>query len=284
MPDAREAAWLTGFEEGRRRWPHIELGLESFLAAARDAGLAEAPLVGEAAADAFLAYACARALPRALALFEELLVPGARRAVSKVDAEDAFVQDTLQIFRQKFLVGPPPGLAAFNGRAPLRVWLKVAATRLAIDGVRARRPAETPLESLEDRLVAGGLDPDWKVLRDAHGEAFRSALAAALEELSSRDRTLLRLHFLDGLGIDRLAAPYGVHRATVARWLQTAREQIAVAVRRELGRRFPDLEGAAIESLWRAVRSQLDLSFGSLLEAAGPEREAVPSVQADQRG
>jgi RNA polymerase sigma-70 factor (ECF subfamily) len=103
------------------------------------------------------------------------------------------------------------------------------------------------------------------LLREAYRDAFQTALGDTFAALSPRERNLLRLHVLDGLGIDEIAAPYGVHRATAARWLNAVHEAILAGVHQRLRAHDPRLDDAELESLGRAVRSELHLSLWRLL-------------------
>jgi RNA polymerase sigma-70 factor (ECF subfamily) len=69
---------------------------------------------------------------------------------------------------------------------------------------------------------------------------------------------------MEHLGIDAIAALHGVHRSTAARWLQGVRERLGKHIRRSLRERLGP-RPRDIESVLRAVDSQLDLSFSRLL-------------------
>ena len=58
-------------------------------------------------------------------------------------------------------------------------------------------------------------------------QAFREALAS----LTSKERNLLRYHYLENLSIDKIGLMYGVHRATAARWINAARENLCKQTR-----------------------------------------------------
>jgi RNA polymerase sigma-70 factor (ECF subfamily) len=60
-----------------------------------------------------------------------------------------------------------------------------------------------------------------------------AALRRAVEQLTERDRTLLRSRYSSELDLDQLSALYGVHRATVARWLAHAKDQMRTGIQRE---------------------------------------------------
>ena len=101
-------------------------------------------------------------------------------------------------------------------------------------------------------------------LRARHAGEFERALRDAFAGLDERERNLLRLHFLDGLGIDGLAPVFGVHRATAARWLAAARTRLHDGVIALLQARL-DVDARELESLARVVRSELEISLRSLL-------------------
>ena len=99
-----------------------------------------------------------------------------------------------------------------------------------------------------------------RVLKDRCRGDLRAAFAVALGELEPRERTLLRQHYLDGLGIDALAPLHRVHRATCARWIEAAREKILRRVKSHL-RDALDLPPSDLDSAIVLVQSQLDLSL-----------------------
>ena len=53
-----------------------------------------------------------------------------------------------------------------------------------------------------------------------------------------RDRAILRLHVVEGVSIEKIAASYGVHRVTVARWVWTAGETLLDGLRGRFREKF----------------------------------------------
>jgi RNA polymerase sigma-70 factor (ECF subfamily) len=92
-------------------------------------------------------------------------------------------------------------------------------------------------------------------------------LRTALADLADRPRALLRYHLIDGWTIDRIGERYGVHRATAARWLADAREQVGKLIRKELARRLA-IPKSDVDSLVTMLTSGIDVSLERLL--AGP--------------
>jgi RNA polymerase sigma-70 factor, ECF subfamily len=64
-----------------------------------------------------------------------------------------------------------------------------------------------------------------------------------------------------------LAATLGVGRATVTRWIASARQEILASARRKLGEEL-SLRPAELESLMGLMRSRLDLSLSSAFPRA----------------
>ena len=74
--------------------------------------------------------------------------------------------------------------------------------------------------------MLAALDPEQQLVRNKYGPLFETALRDAVGQLSSRDRNLLRLHYVSGISLDAVARMYHVHRATVVRWLAAIRDEI----------------------------------------------------------
>jgi RNA polymerase sigma-70 factor (ECF subfamily) len=92
-------------------------------------------------------------------------------------------------------------IATFQGRSSLATWLHRIAYTKFIDGQRAERRAATLRENLPAPAFAPA-DPFEIVM--AGDEARR--LYGVLDELDAADRTLLVLHYLQGLSYREMAA------------------------------------------------------------------------------
>jgi RNA polymerase sigma-70 factor (ECF subfamily) len=245
----------------RAAWPGVTLGDAAFerYLAERAAGADVASLH---AADLYLAAACAEGDPIALSAIDRVFaeVPA---MVERTGGSRAVGEDAAQILREKLLLareGAPPGIVAYTGRGALRGWLRVAAVRIAVSLRRGDRTAARDA----DEVAAGGIDPELALIQARYGEAFRAAFAAALAALPPSERAVLRLHFADGLNLERLAAVIGVSRATAGRRVVAARKLVLDETLRELGVRLRATP-TEIESLLAIVRSKLDVSLGALV-------------------
>lgn len=252
-PDARRAL----AEAARQAWPDITLPPETFAAYLVDRDTTG--LTPEQVAELYLACACVHHEPRALAVLEARCLSEVDQALRQLGFGPALIDDVKQELRQELLLPVGQGgLSRFGGRGQLRRWLRVIAVRKAHK--RAARN-EAPLE--DEEALGVGADPELAAMKERHQPAFLAALTEALSGLPLEDRLLLRQHLIDGLSIDRLAALQGCHRATAARRLQRARDELAERVRQAMLRHVAPHE---YESLVRLVRSQLDFSLRRCLD------------------
>ena len=173
------------------------------------------------------------------------------------------VSEVLQRVREKLFVGAgdrPPKIADYGGRSPLDGFLRVVATRVAVNLLRARDPAAAGGEDPLARLAAPVLDPEIGHIRARYKKELAAALAEAAAELSVRERNLLRQHYIDGLTLPALADLYRVHRVTLARRIRVAREKLAGHTRRLLLARF-GIGQAELRSIMAVFETRLDLSI-----------------------
>jgi RNA polymerase sigma-70 factor (ECF subfamily) len=178
-----------------------------------------------------------------------------------------FTDEVRQRLRQKLLVGTPPRLEAYDGRGPLRAWIRVTTARLAIDLLRERGEELSDDPEAGERIADPAASPELEALRARYLPQFQQALVAALATLTPRQRNLLRTHHADGVSLDALAVTYNVHRATIARWLQSAREELFETTRSKLHEGL-GLSGTEFESLMDVLQSQLHISLSGLVPEA----------------
>src|SRR5690606_1261442 len=248
----------------------IEVPVGAFAAHARERGHTAPSTLEANAADFFLAFACGQSLPQALQLLEQQYLPRAREALLRRGTPHAQVDEVLQNLRERLLVardGARPRIADYDGRGPLTAWLRTSAVRLALNSVRGA--AARPPESLVSGLVAPD-DLELQALKGQHREAFAKALTEAFGELESRDRGLLRMHLLDGVTSEQLARVHGVSRATITRWLKSARDTLFERTRNRLREQL-GMSEEDFAQLVPQLLSQLDLSVRRLLESKDEE-------------
>jgi RNA polymerase sigma-70 factor, ECF subfamily len=283
-PEARMYAELPSLEavlaellaSARAAWPRVRLEDAVFLSylAGRLAPSAEPERTLRAlpAADLFLACACVNGDAAAHAALDAHFLPRVAAAVARVHPGADAASEVCQVLREKILTsesGQPPRLAGYLGQGPLAAWLRAAAVRTALNLRRsAQRQAHAEEEALADATLPGGTHPELEHLRQRHRADFQAALAEALAALPSRERTVLRLHLVEGLSLERIGTVYRTHKSTVSRWLARAREEVLAGTRSRLAERLR-LSSGELHSLLRDVPAQLDQSLSALLASTG---------------
>jgi RNA polymerase sigma-70 factor, ECF subfamily len=251
------------FLAGQRKWPAIALDLALFVEHCERVLEAGSGLPLEPA-DLYLCCACAQGEPEALRAFQAECRSAAELAVRRIDSSPDFVRETLQDVWSKLLLGADAKVRAYSGRGPLQAWVRVAATRAALDSRRrSKRNAGRQVE-LTERLAAADVNLEATLLKAKFGRSFQDALRRSVAALSRQERNVLRMHVVGQCSIDEIGRAYNVHRATAARWIERSRTKIydevlaALCVQHQL----TDSEFHSLATLM-GEELQLSLSFGS---------------------
>jgi len=275
-PPELEALLAQVLLAGQGAWPGVALAPERFVSyvaerLARDTPLAEA-LRTLRVADLYLCCACTDGDPAAIAALEGQLLGSVDPALRRVAKDDSQVAEAKQLLRIKLLTRQGdelPKIADYSGRGDLRSWLRVAATRTALNLKRGAAVEEPLDDDLQAVLRAPGDTPEMQHLRTTYQEELREALGAAFQRLTGRQRNLLRQYHVDGLNILELGRVYRVHRVTAARWLEEARAAFLAQVRAILGERL-GVETQTLTSILGLVASQVDVSIRTVLQTLPP--------------
>jgi RNA polymerase sigma-70 factor (ECF subfamily) len=250
------------WQQARSAYPELPDDREDFLAFAHARGATGDRHI----ADLYLAWACDRGDAAAMGAFERDVVPALDRALGGFTDR----HELLQVLRERMLVGERRGIATYDGRAPLAVWLRVCATRIGIREQERTRRAEPLNDRRLAELAPGVPDPELAYLQRLYGESFRTAFDQAVQSLAPRERNLLRLSVIDDLGIDQLAAIFHVHRSTIARRLEHARATLVAATRDHM-RATLAISQSELESIMRMIRSLCDVTLRHALRPQNSE-------------
>jgi RNA polymerase sigma-70 factor, ECF subfamily len=218
------------------------------------------------AEDLALVRACLAGEPRARARFEAQFGACLRAGVLRIHSDAAFVDETLQQLRSRLLTGPDAKLGAYSGSGPLRAWLKLVASRAALDALRSEARRRRHERAAAAAWTLSAADPELGVDRTRHGVHFGHALRSVLRALAPQDRALLKLRFSDGLELEAIARKRGVHRVTVARWLTALYARLSRAMQSELSQRGASLSASELHGLGQVVASQLAGTLDSWLQ------------------
>lgn len=245
-------------QNARVEHPHLHVPAGAFAQYAAARVLDDTSFNQLNAADLYLACACALRLDGAAQRLAELHEKVLRETLRKALGDASLADEATQVTFERMLSGK---LTGYSGHGPLSHWLAVVGLRT---GLELRGPASPQNVDWESLLEAPAEVSDPDLVRKFGRESVKRAIEEAVKSLSAKERTLLRLNVLEGLNIATLGQMYAVHRATVARWIAGAREQLLKETREHL-RRTLKIEGAELESLLRLADSKLELSLSVLL-------------------
>jgi RNA polymerase sigma-70 factor (ECF subfamily) len=264
--------WTRHVAVARTAWPSLVWSSEAYRTWLVELCAGEAELAARLetldAAETVLCWSAARGDAEALRLFDAHYMTQVAPALQRFRADPALVDEVAQRVRVKLLVATPGQLAPIARYAlggGLGGLVRVAAIREALTLRRTDKPSE-PGADLDD--LVGEADPELRVLKDRYAREFQRAFTVAVGELSAKERHLLRLSLSARASIDDIARIHQTHRATAARWLTAARDQLAAGIRRclqaELGLGVDELQ-----SVLRLIRTEAP----RLLESIPPDRD-----------
>jgi RNA polymerase sigma-70 factor, ECF subfamily len=220
-------------------------------------------------AEVFLAWACATGEPAALRIFDDTILAAGCDAIRTIDSNPVFVDEIRQQVRAHLLVNDGQAkISTYAGRGALQSWVGVTAVRTALMAKRSQGRKK----EVSDQDWAGALslastgNPELDLLKRQHAECFSQALRDTALALEPRLRSLLSMHFSHGLSIDEIGASYAVHRATAARWVTKAREELMIGTKQRLIERLGISETEVVR-VAALVESQIDVSLSQLFAA-----------------
>lgn len=260
-------AFSVGFQNGAAAWPGVavhQAAFERFVSDRFPSALPEGGRWG----DLYIAYGCSTGDTAALAAFDAAMIPEVRAGLSRLRLDASAVDDTIQILRRDLFTGETPRILTYGGQGDLFGWAKVVATRIALKLGRKTRREVSSEEAIALDAASEG-DPEMLLMRAHYKAAFQTAVSAAIASLDPKEALLIKQNTVDGLSIDELGTLHGVHRATVARWLQKARETLVDRIRQSF-QAGGGLSSEECESVLRLVQSKFDVTIRRhLVRAAG---------------
>ncbi len=254
-------------------WPGAdEVGFASFvreLTASGEPAETSAPLEGLHAADLWLAFHAGRGVGPAVAALDARCFSDLTNILRARRAPPEEADEVVQRLRHRLLVAEPgqkPRILTYAGRGELRAWVRVAAVRAWLN-MKREAPAtreSAPLDPDEALVNEATSDLELEILKGKYKEVFRRVFLEAVDALAPGTRLLLKLHYLDRLSMDEVGKVLGVHRLTVLRRLERARQELAESTKERLEVELR-LEPTDVESLLRLIQSRLDMSLAHAL-------------------
>lgn len=277
-PEAElESALRDMLDRGRRAWPDIAVPDEAFVALVADKVADTSSLLPALAAldadEMYLACGCDCNAPNAVARFEATYSPTIKTTLARMQLSDEMVADVMQSLLERLLLsrsGKRALICKYAGQGSLQGLIRVSAYRAAITLLRQDKSKSIPLED-DYQLALVTTSPELAAMRAEYRIEFQRAFADAFQVLSSRERNILRLRFIDSLSVDQISALYRVHRTTASRWLSSARKSVAKETKRLLRQRLQVGE-SQLGPLIALVQSHLDLSIEHILRTRDRSR------------
>jgi RNA polymerase sigma-70 factor (ECF subfamily) len=262
-------------ERGRAAWPTVAIDPLDFAAfvGERAASDVEARLAVERlrAEDLYLVCGCARRQPGAMAAFDAHLFARVPVFVARLRLSESVLDELRQILRHRLFVSEhdrPAKILTYKGAGALEGWMRIAATRAALNLIAAEKANASIEDEAENvsQMLAPGEDPELDWMKAQYRDAVVRALRQSFQQLSHRDRNLLRFQFLDRLTPARIGNIYGVHRTTAMRWLAEAQDAMLRYTRQLLGDEL-GISPAECDSVLGLVRSRIDVTLRSLFRS-----------------
>lgn len=212
--------------------------------------------------DLYLAHACLAHEPRAIVELDIKL----RRECERIEQRhrgNVNSTDLVLELHSRLLLGERPRLTEYSGKGSLGGWLAATAVRAGLNAKREgdrRRKREVAAEP----SAAGLADPELELLRARSRDVFNEVFREVLDGLDAKERALLRLHVVEGMGIDRIARLKEIGRSTAARWLAQIRAKLLLETRRLLSQRLM-IGSSTLDELLPVLTADLDISIRKVL-------------------
>jgi RNA polymerase sigma-70 factor len=273
------------YREGHAAFPLVAWSADGFAAAchARWSGqraeeLADLWCAGNGRAEEYLVAACLSSRPGAAQALEREYISKLAARVRNVCRSPDLADDALQALREKLLLPPEPRLARYENRGHLAAWLTIVAIRTALDVSRRTQQGTLRLTALDEDLVTHALSPESQFSTRQLDTALRRALRDAVRRLPDKQRFALKMQVVAGWSIDQIGRSLSTHRATAARWLVSARQQVEHDVRQTLVDGL-GLSASEVDHALGAMQSRLDVRISQLFQSTA---RALPELLAAQ--
>lgn len=217
-----------------------------------------------AVADLALVWAVLQSHPAALVEVDELIESLSRRAAGRAIEAPELAQRT----RTRLLVaakGKEAKLGTYDGRGRLKSWLWTAIKLELLQATRGM--SQAPAEDVDEltHLAAADPSPEARAKSNKDTKLVSNALRDALEVIDPKERTLLRMRFVDGVSTEELGRMFQVHRTTAQRWIEAAQAKIMAAMRARLEADAKMARGE-VDSLVREVAQSISLRLSQVLQ------------------
>jgi RNA polymerase sigma-70 factor (ECF subfamily) len=217
-----------------------------------------------AVGDLVLVWGVLQGQAAAVVEIDELIESLSRRAAGRAIEASELAQRT----RTRLLVAPKgkeARLGTYDGRGKLKSWLWTAIKLELLQATRGL--SQAPAEDVDEltHLAASDPSPEARARSNKDTKFVSNALREALEVIDAKERTLLRMRFVDGVSTEELGRMFQVHRTTAQRWIEAAQAKIMTAMRARL-EADAKLAKGEVDSLVREVAQSISLRLSQVLQ------------------
>jgi RNA polymerase sigma-70 factor, ECF subfamily len=258
------AGRLGAYESARRAWPAVKLSFDQFSDHLdRLGGSSDLSKYPE---QLYIAAACALGHEAACVTLERSFFPALELALKQRRDSSDFIQEVLQLTRERVLVAPRRRIATYRGKAPLGAWLLVVARHLA-DDLHRREKKDRRLISLDSRY-GGHPATDGSSMPEPCTDAERCArwtervetsLRVAIDALGHDDMRVLHARYVEGRSVVEIAQAAGVHRTTIYRLMERLERRLARCVQRDIRATFGRLSEDIVRALFQVAYANVSL-------------------------
>lgn len=273
-------------------WPRIHLSLEAFLLKVSQIAKKQVPAEPSAPApragenleqflqslrwkELYLASACANGDEAAWEIFREQYQPAIRRTALRALGNAAEAEELAHTLLTDLFMPGRPGAAKgdnkigqYHGMGSLEGWIKVVIHRLAIDRFRLQQ-RNLSLEELEvEPSSAAPADrsehsvEQFETERASH--MVSRSLARALDQLTTQEKLLLNLYYLQNVNLKEIGTWLHVHESTASRWLDRLKARLRKSMSKQLQQEF-GVKKAEISYVMEQAKSQVEIDLKKIL-------------------
>ncbi len=277
------------YDQGLKTFPQVHLSFESFHERVCEVLGKNLPLSPEEGAysswgeranqlltglkweDLFLATACAEGDEAAWVSFQSRYQSVIRKAARYCTDNASQGKEISESLMTDLFLPSPSGLgksaskiAQYDGMGSLEGWIRVVVSRMAIDQIR-RHQKQVSLEDLDTEPVAAGpvsMNPSSERKLDMQKATamLQPSLDYALDQLTSQEKLVLKLYYLQDANLKEIGLLLNVHESTASRMVARIKKHMRKSVERHL-QDFFHVRRREIRHLIATAQSQVQLDL-----------------------
>ncbi|MGH9961465.1 MAG: RNA polymerase sigma factor [Pyrinomonadaceae bacterium] len=223
----------------------------------------------------FLACACANGDDAAWEIFQNRYQSSIRKTAVRALGNASQAQELAETLATDLYLPSQPGaskgenkIGQYHGMGSLEGWLKVVIHRLVIDRFRFQSRSVS-LEDMEVEPVsnASHVQPDRSIQEfDTHKclQMVSRCLTDALAQLTTQERLVLNMYYLQDLNLKAIAKWLKVHESTASRLIDRLKTDLRKAVGHQLQKEFK-VKKNEVRHVIQLAQSHLEIDLKKML-------------------